>query len=508
MVQSASTFPLFQRFIAFNHIDKKFFTYKNNVIYYQHMSKKININGIPDKLFKKLIESENSKSCLMASQSNSRTDLRRCLESGKLVEPYYGFYAIRDHWDQLLYKDKVKRIAVTLTNKIKIKKWNFTGETAAVLLGLEVVHLPYIHHSLTEIYVSSSYAEKFASNKKKSDLERKKSVRSAFRHKYSRLKLPNIIEDESGIRLDDFTKNRHKNVSNGTIIGKGTSANSGTVKNTNLLTASSFGHIATDEELAISHVASIYNVLYVCAWKGSFAESLATFDSAARKGEDLNKILRVCRKFYGSMDCCSDTPQFLNSVQNPKNADFYGVNYSPINNPNFLGTDEFDVLSRMETLVNYANPKSENGGESLARAIMLELGFVEPELQHEFPNPNHPQSPYRADFMWKVNGKIIVGEFDGTDKYLIEDRTLPDNRSVACDLRTEDFDGSVENINNFSTNNLYRYNRDAVRKERNRERWLMDCGVVRVVRFDYCDILNPIEFKKKLLSAGVPVAVA
>ncbi len=489
-------FRFFQRFIAFNHIDKKFFTYKNNVIYYQHMLNQTNIKGIPDKLFKKLIESENSKSCLMASQSNSRTDLRRCLESGKLVEPYYGFYAIRDHWNQLLYKDKVKRIAITLTNKIKIRKWNFTGETAAVLLGLDVVHLPYIHHSLTEIYVSSSYAEKFSSNCKKSDLDKKKSVRDAFRHKYSRLKLPDIIEDEFGIRLDDFNKNRYKNAASAAAASLSSSS------------SSSFGHIATAEELAISHVASIYNVLYACAWKGSFAESLATFDSAARKGEDLNKILRVCRKFYGSMDCCSDTPQFLNSVQNPTNADFYGVNYSPINNPNFRDTDKFDVLSRMETLVKYANPKSENGGESLARAVMLELGFVEPQLQHEFSNPNCPQSPYRADFMWKVNGKIIVGELDGTDKYLIEDRTSLNNRSEAGDLRAEDFDGSAENINNLRTNNLYRYNRDAVRKERDRERWLMDCGVDRIVRFDYCDILNPIEFKKKLLSAGVPVAVA
>ena len=445
--------------------------------------------NLPARLMNNLLESERNNSCLMASRFNDRSILRRYLKSGELIEPYNGFYAIRDHWNRLLYKDKVKRIAVTLTNKIKIKKWNFTGETAAVLLGLEVVHLPYIHHSLTEIYVSSSYAEKFASNCKKSALDKKKSVRSAFRHKYNRLKLSDIIEDESGIRLDDFNKNSYKNEAASSF-------------------GHTFGHIPTAEELAISHVASIYNVLYVCAWKGSFSESLATFDSAARKGEDLNKILRVCRKFYGSMDCCSDTPQFLNSVQNPKNADFYGVNYSPINNPNFLGTDEFDVLSRMETLVNYANTKSENGGESLARAIMLELGFVEPELQHEFPNPNYPQSPYRADFMWKVNGKIIVGEFDGTDKYLIEDRTLLDSRSVACDLRTEYFDGSVENVNNFSTNNLYRYNRDAVRKERNRERCLMDCGVVRVVRFDYCDILNPIEFKKKLLSAGVPVAVA
>ncbi|MDK6862033.1 hypothetical protein QP355_05185 [Gardnerella vaginalis] len=264
----------------------------------------------------------------MASRFNDRSILRRYLKSGELIEPYNGFYAIRDHWNRLLYKDKVKRIAVTLTNKIKIKKWNFTGETAAVLLGLEVVHLPYIHHSLTEIYVSSSYAEKFASNCKKSALDKKKSVRSAFRHKYNRLKLSDIIEYESGIRLDDFNKNSYKNEAASSF-------------------GHTFGHIPTAEELAISHVASIYNVLYVCAWKGSFAELLATFDSAARKGEDLNKILRVCRKFYGSMDCCSDTPQFLNSVQNPKNADFYGVNYSPINNPNFLGTDEFDVLSRM-----------------------------------------------------------------------------------------------------------------------------------------------------------------
>ena len=456
----------------------------NNVLYNTETS--CRNTDIPARLMNNLLESERNNSCLMASKVNSRNNLRPNFKSGNLVEPYRGLYVRTEIWNNMHYKDRVRFVATGISQKIKMKKWKFTASTGAALLGLEVVALPTTHANNIEIFIACSKKAK-----RNHEINMRKIKNPVLRNQIKKIAIQDIIKNQNGIYLDSDADNFNK-----------------LDENTNFLTASSFGHIATDEELAISHVASIYNVLYVCAWKGSFAESLATFDSAARKGEDLNKILCVCRKFYGSMDCCNDTPQFLNSVQNPKNADFYGVNYSPINNPNFLGTDEFDVLSRMETLVNYANPKSENGGESLARAVMLELGFVEPELQHEFPNPNYPQSPYRADFMWKVNGKIIVGEFDGTDKYLIEDRTLPDNRSAACDLRTEDFDGSVENINNFSTNNLYRYNRDAVRKERNRERWLMDCGVVRVVRFDYCDILNPLEFKKKLLSAGIPVAVA
>lgn len=65
-----------------------------------------------------------------------------------------------------------------------------------------------------------------------------------------------------------------------------------------------------------------------------------------------------------------------------------------------------------------ADPRSENGGESIARGVMLELCCAPPVLQKELVNPLTGSS-YRADFYWEGHGRLpIVGELDGKDKYL------------------------------------------------------------------------------------------
>lgn len=70
----------------------------------------------------------------------------------------------------------------------------------------------------------------------------------------------------------------------------------------------------------------------------------------------------------------------------------------------------------------YANGRAENGGESLSRATILELGFACPELQVEVPNPLNSDHPYRLDFAWRLaNGRLIGGEHDGFEKYTNEE---------------------------------------------------------------------------------------
>ena len=72
----------------------------------------------------------------------------------------------------------------------------------------------------------------------------------------------------------------------------------------------------------------------------------------------------------------------------------------------------------------WADPRSENGGESIARARMLLLGFVCPELQVEVPNLVEGGAPFRADYCWvRADGVVILGELDGTDKYVEEGMT-------------------------------------------------------------------------------------
>ena len=70
----------------------------------------------------------------------------------------------------------------------------------------------------------------------------------------------------------------------------------------------------------------------------------------------------------------------------------------------------------------WADPRSENGGESIARGRMLLLGDVRPELQVEVPRVVDRGEPYRADFCWvRADGLVILGELDGRLKYTEEE---------------------------------------------------------------------------------------
>ncbi|MGO5240490.1 hypothetical protein ACTQ1Z_06160 [Parolsenella sp. LCP21S3_E11] len=61
--------------------------------------------------------------------------------------------------------------------------------------------------------------------------------------------------------------------------------------------------------------------------------------------------------------------------------------------------------------------RAESGGESMVRARMIELGYKEPELQVEFPNPLEPGHTYRADMLIRCGERLVVVELDGKCKY-------------------------------------------------------------------------------------------
>lgn len=67
----------------------------------------------------------------------------------------------------------------------------------------------------------------------------------------------------------------------------------------------------------------------------------------------------------------------------------------------------------------HADARSESGGESMARAVMIENGFMLPELQVPIENPDRPGWPWRTDFYWLLpNGTTVAGELDGGEKYV------------------------------------------------------------------------------------------
>ncbi|MCB4208937.1 hypothetical protein [Arthrobacter sp. UM1] len=116
----------------------------------------------------------------------------------------------------------------------------------------------------------------------------------------------------------------------------------------------------------------------------------------------------------------------------------------------------------------FASPLSESAGESLSRAIMHELGFATPLLQHQVRGDSG--RTFRVDFAWPEAG--IAGEFDGLAKYTAEG-------------------GSSRGA------------QQRIAEERDREREIERAGF-RVVRWMWKDLVTPVRLFGILRESGVP----
>lgn len=106
-------------------------------------------------------------------------------------------------------------------------------------------------------------------------------------------------------------------------------------------------------------------------------------------------------------------------------------------------------------IMRLADARAENGGESIARAVMIEQGFMMPDLQVEVPNPVDPTKKFRVDFYWQLESGNIYGELDGHDKYI--DPAMTNGRSTvqvltAERLRESRISGTGAKIMRFSYN--------------------------------------------------------
>lgn len=120
-----------------------------------------------------------------------------------------------------------------------------------------------------------------------------------------------------------------------------------------------------------------------------------------------------------------------------------------------------------------ANPLSENGGESIARAVMIEEGIKVPELQVLVVGPANPDDPYRVDFFWQLVGGNVAGELDGREKY-----------------RNPEMTGGRDVV-------------DVLADERLRESRITGADL-KVVRFPFSTLRSSGEFHRLLLSFGIP----
>lgn len=188
------------------------------------------------------------------------------------------------------------------------------------------------------------------------------------------------------------------------------------------------------EKAVIANGVAVTNpsrTLLDCGRTIDFVHSLPIFDDAASNGIEEKQILQECART--TLDC-----------------------------------------SRIFKLLRYTDARSENGGESFARAVMIENGFSVPQLQVPFTDPLTGKQ-FRVDFLWRTaDGRIIVGELDGTAKYV--DPQMTDRKSI----------------------------QETVQAEREREQALFRAGVTEIVRFTFDDAVRQKPLIAKLRRAGVP----
>lgn len=127
-----------------------------------------------------------------------------------------------------------------------------------------------------------------------------------------------------------------------------------------------------------------------------------------------------------------------------------------------------DVAKRVDA-------RSESGGESIARAAMIELGYVVPKLQVWVENPLDAAHPFRVDGMWILpSGTVVIFEMDGNEKR--ENPEMTGGRSTA----------------------------EVFADERQRESLLSVTGA-RVLRLSYADVCDRAELSRRLDAFGVPL---
>ncbi|NMM97368.1 CTP synthase [Bifidobacterium olomucense] len=184
-------------------------------------------------------------------------------------------------------------------------------------------------------------------------------------------------------------------------------------------------------------VTSPARTLVDCGLHYPFTQTIAMFDSALRRGiVTREQILEICDTMQ--RDC------------------------GPV-----------------QRLLYYTNPLNENGGESFCYGTIIDEGFAVPELQHVFIAPQSEQGTLRVDFVWHTpDGRVIVLEFDGTDKYV--NPSMTSKRSI----------------------------RQVVHDERRREDFLKQAGVTTIIRVNYAEVEQRTPLTRKLLDANVPMARA
>lgn len=459
--------------------------------------------------------SEQNKRCFAPKTNAERKAVQRSSQRGEAVRVYKNLYMRKEYWNSLYEAEKIRHIALSIIESHPDCK--LTASTASALLGYQV----------SKDYDSEKncYDNAFLSKKKNcvDARDTKIYIRSNKRksNKYNnQLKvIPSVGYEQNGMS-DDVRILTRENNSTGQLI--------------KLPHASD----CVTEEIK-SHLVDKSTMLFDVANNYSFRFALPIFDSAARDNVNLNRVIEICKSRYcdcknnynyknscdfknncdcknnlSGVDCNSEIANNKTCANSSlhKNQRHYTRDYAYLDDlRNYAKTNggtnfslsfkqifecEQKKLAKLCKLCFFANGLSENAGESLARGTMINLGFMIPELQREFEIP-HINLKYRCDFLWSLNnGELIVGEFDGYSKYYID--------TDDAQYKNVNLNSSEDNKNLFESRNQSVIHKN-IDKQAEREVLLMkECGVNKIVRFNYSDILDPRKLEKKLAAVGVP----
>ena len=87
-------------------------------------------------------------------------------------------------------------------------------------------------------------------------------------------------------------------------------------------------------------------------------------------------------------------------------------------------------------VARFADRRAESGGESIARAAMIDLGVIPSDVQATFVDPTQRNRRMRVDFLFRrLDGINVVVELDGAAKY--EDQKMLAGSSTIGTLRAE-----------------------------------------------------------------------
>lgn len=410
---------------------------------------------INNEMIRMIRDAEIEHRCILPINSAQKQYAYRRVKSGTFVRTFRNLYAQTEYWQKLYTSERIRHVALSLMDIYP--DWKFTVTSGAALLGYDVVE------DYDALFVGSKY-----------DLQNI-NLQTLPTQIYIRSKTNRSTHDNPQLHRIRATGKEQDATSDDVRIVQPSRKYDG-----RLIT---LPHLSDRVSYEIrSHVVDKSTLLLDAANSLSFRAALPIFDSAARDNVNFNKVLEICGRRYGGSE------------------DFEEVSGAGVGGVGLSGVASFgsnaDPIFRLRRLCLFKNGLSENGGESFARGTMIDLGFMVPELQHEFVAPNS-RVKYRCDFLWRVSGGgLIVGELDGYDKYFV-DSTNSTHANI-------NFNSSSDTQMLRNSYNQATINRNIDRQAERESVLFRECGVSKIVRFNFADVVGVKNLERKLVEAGVP----